>query len=112
MKAIQQSKYSKTDFTLDIVDIPKPAIGDQDILVKVKVAGLNPLDYKLIEGAFVRFCLTKRPLQLGMNLLGWSRLLALASAILPLATASMRVCPWLIAVPLRTMSLSVPRKRL
>jgi NADPH:quinone reductase-like Zn-dependent oxidoreductase len=32
-----------------IVDVPKPNISDQEILIKVYVVGLNPTDFKHID---------------------------------------------------------------
>ena len=33
-----------------IQDIPLPSMGDEDVLVKIKAAGVNPLDNMIIRG--------------------------------------------------------------
>ncbi|HFD0553934.1 TPA: hypothetical protein QFF42_002173 [Enterococcus faecium] len=49
MKAAQIKKHSK-DINIEIVDIPIPEIEDSEVLVKVKTAAVNPLDYLNITG--------------------------------------------------------------
>lgn len=50
MKAAVLKKYSKTDNTLMICDVPVPKINKDEVLVKVKAAGVNPLDHMIIRG--------------------------------------------------------------
>ena len=38
--------------TPEMMDLPKPAAGPGEILVKLRAAGVNPLDWKIAEGAF------------------------------------------------------------
>ncbi|GAP00340.1 NADP-dependent oxidoreductase [Fructobacillus ficulneus] len=52
MKAAQLDRYSK-DFTLNVREVPVPAINDDEVLVKVKEAAVNPLE-KLIGTGSVK----------------------------------------------------------
>jgi NADPH:quinone reductase-like Zn-dependent oxidoreductase len=55
MKAIVQHRYGGPE-VLQYRDVPTPAMGDDDILVRVKAASLNPRDWHLLRGIpyFVR----------------------------------------------------------
>lgn len=52
MKAIQFSEYGSPD-VLKFVDIEKPKIGDQEVLVEVKAIGVNFADTARREGKYV-----------------------------------------------------------
>ncbi|URZ14515.1 NADP-dependent oxidoreductase [Clostridium felsineum] len=69
MKAAQITKYSKK-ITAEINDIPIPEIGDTDVLVKVKVAAVNPLEMLIITGSVKLIQDYKFPLTLGNELTG------------------------------------------
>ncbi|WP_259067071.1 quinone oxidoreductase family protein [Mucilaginibacter sp. X4EP1] len=50
MKAILLTDFGPTtNFVLD-ENVPIPAIGDNDILVQIKAAGFNPIDYQMRQG--------------------------------------------------------------
>lgn len=49
MKAIAYSSYGTSD-VLGLVDVPEPKVGPGEILVRVKAAGVNPVDWKLAAG--------------------------------------------------------------
>src|SRR5207244_5352954 len=49
MKAIVQKVYGAPD-TLELVDIDRPAVTDNDVLVRVRAAAVNPLDWHSIRG--------------------------------------------------------------
>lgn len=49
MKAIQVSAFGDAD-QLKVVDIAKPEVGNGEVLVKVKAAAVNPVDYKTRQG--------------------------------------------------------------
>jgi NADPH:quinone reductase-like Zn-dependent oxidoreductase len=49
MKAISYERYGSPD-VLKLVDIPVPTITDDEILVVVKAASVNPLDYHYLRG--------------------------------------------------------------
>ncbi|MEV7724889.1 NADP-dependent oxidoreductase [Streptomyces sp. NPDC087917] len=49
MKAITYSAYGTTD-QLRLVDVPEPKVGPGEVLIRVKAAGVNPVDWKLAAG--------------------------------------------------------------
>ncbi|MGA8853188.1 MAG: NADP-dependent oxidoreductase [Christiangramia sp.] len=50
MKALQITKYGDLKDSLKFAEIDKPEISDSEILIAVKAAALNPIDYKLVQG--------------------------------------------------------------
>ena len=50
MKAAQHTIYNKENIILNITDIEKPTISKNQVLVKVKTAGVNPLDNMISRG--------------------------------------------------------------
>ena len=69
MKAAQIQKYSK-NIEAQIVDIPIPSIKDNEVLVKVKVAAINPLEILNITGSVKLIQDYDMPLVLGNELTG------------------------------------------
>ena len=51
MKAIVQDRYGPIAEVLRLADIDKPHIGDGDVLIRVRAAGVNPLDWHFVLGA-------------------------------------------------------------
>jgi NADPH:quinone reductase-like Zn-dependent oxidoreductase len=49
MKAIVQDKYGSSE-VLELRDIDKPEIGDNDVLVRVRAAAINPGDWAIMSG--------------------------------------------------------------
>ena len=49
MQAIVQDKYGSAE-VLHLKEIETPAIGDHDVLVRVRAAGVNPADWALMNG--------------------------------------------------------------
>ena len=49
MKAIVQDTYGSAD-VLRLMEIPVPAVGEQDVLVRVHAAGVNPGDWHMMTG--------------------------------------------------------------
>lgn len=49
MKAITYSAYGTSD-SLQLVDVAPPKVGPGEVLVRVKAAGVNPVDWKLAAG--------------------------------------------------------------
>lgn len=35
---------------LKLIDVEEPKITDHDVLIRVKVAGVNPIDYRAVSG--------------------------------------------------------------
>lgn len=50
MKAIVQHRYGPPDKALSLDEIPTPVAGDRDVLVRVRAAGVNALDWHYVEG--------------------------------------------------------------
>lgn len=50
MRAAILNGYNKNGGTLAVCDIPVPEIGYHEVLVKIKAAGVNPLDNMIIRG--------------------------------------------------------------
>jgi NADPH:quinone reductase-like Zn-dependent oxidoreductase len=49
MKAMVQDTYGSAE-VLELRDIDKPAMGDHDVLVRVRAAGVNPADWAIMSG--------------------------------------------------------------
>ncbi len=47
---------------LKLVEIPKPALSDGRVLVRITAAGVTPLDHTILSGGYLR---AKAPLVLG-----------------------------------------------
>lgn len=69
MKAPQITKYSK-EIQLKINEVPIPKIKDTEVLVKVKAAGVNPVDILIANGSIKLIQNYKFPLTLGNELSG------------------------------------------
>jgi NADPH:quinone reductase-like Zn-dependent oxidoreductase len=69
MKAVRIHEFGGAEaMRLDSIETPKPASGE--ILVLVKAASLNPVDYKTCEGKFPPVSRDKLPIVLGRDLAG------------------------------------------
>jgi NADPH:quinone reductase-like Zn-dependent oxidoreductase len=62
-----------------LMDVPAPAPGPRDILVDVRAAGLNPVDYKFRQGMLRAIQRPKLPFVLGNELAG--EVIAIGSAV-------------------------------
>ena len=69
MKAAQITRYSK-DIQITVDNIPVPEIGDEDILIRVKAAAVNPVDILNLTGAVRLIQDYKMPLTLGNECAG------------------------------------------
>ena len=69
MKAAQIEGYSK-DIRVSLHDIPVPEIGDNDILIRIKAAAVNPVDILNLTGAVRLIQDDKMPLTLGNECAG------------------------------------------
>jgi NADPH:quinone reductase-like Zn-dependent oxidoreductase len=70
MKALQIVKYGEIKDSLSIKEIKKPAVKANDILVEVKAAGLNPIDYKIVEGQLKDMIALNLPCTIGFDVSG------------------------------------------
>lgn len=69
MKAFILDKYKKSG-ALRFGDMPEPELGDDDVLVEIHAAGLNPLDSKIRNGAFKPLLPYRPPFILGHDMAG------------------------------------------
>ncbi|MGM1055500.1 MAG: NADP-dependent oxidoreductase [Bacteroidota bacterium] len=70
MKALQIVKYGEIKDSLSINEIEKPSVKPNDILVEVKAASLNPIDYKMAEGHLKEMLPLKLPSTIGFDVSG------------------------------------------
>jgi NADPH:quinone reductase-like Zn-dependent oxidoreductase len=68
MKAVQIARYGSEE-VLELVEVEKPQPGAGEVLVKVKAAAVNPVDWKIRDGSGEMFGL-KLPLILGCEVAG------------------------------------------
>jgi NADPH:quinone reductase-like Zn-dependent oxidoreductase len=69
MKAIVARSYGGPE-ALDLAQWPEPDVGPTDVLISVRAAGLNPLDYKIRNG-YVKLVVPLRPpIRLGCDVAG------------------------------------------
>jgi NADPH:quinone reductase-like Zn-dependent oxidoreductase len=50
MKAAVYTRHGPPDVVVHITDVEKPAPKDNEILIRVRAAGINPLDWRLMQG--------------------------------------------------------------
>ena len=80
MKAVQISRYGGSEVVEIKHNIPSPSVPKplpDKILVDIKAAGVNPVDWKIREGHMQQMMNPKFPLTLGMDFScctgGWRR---------------------------------------
>lgn len=69
MKAAVIQHYGNAS-KLIIVEIPKPQIKDEEVLINIKACSVNPIDWKLRSGALRYFYRLRFPAILGFDLAG------------------------------------------
>lgn len=69
MKALVLKRYGGAD-QVDFAEIPRPAIGPDEMLVQVHAAGLNPIDYMIPKGDFKPLLTLQLPATMGSDLAG------------------------------------------
>lgn len=70
MKAIQIDGYKKGDVKVALRDIEMPKVGDNDLLVKVKAAAVNPLELLIANGDVKMVVPYRFPLTIGNEMSG------------------------------------------
>lgn len=69
MKALVINRYGKKEMG-HIADVPEPKLGEEDILIQVHAASINPLDLKIRSGEFKLILPYELPLILGNDAAG------------------------------------------
>ncbi len=69
MKAVVIQNYGDAG-RLELRDVPDPEPGNDEILVRVRAAGVNPLDWKIRQGQLRFFLRPAFPYVLGSDLAG------------------------------------------
>ncbi|HEY9662218.1 MAG TPA: NADP-dependent oxidoreductase [Allocoleopsis sp.] len=69
MKAVRIHTYGNAD-VLRYEEVPLPAIGAEDVLIRVHAAAINPVDWKIREGYLQEFLPYQLPLILGWDVSG------------------------------------------
>jgi NADPH:quinone reductase-like Zn-dependent oxidoreductase len=67
VKALAIRRYKAP---MEIMELPRPVPGPGDLLVRVRAAGINPIDYKIRDGAVKVLLPFSFPLILGTDLAG------------------------------------------
>lgn len=70
MKAAILNRYDKNGCDLVLKDIEVPKINDQEVLVKIHTAGVNPLDNMIMRGEVKMIVPYKFPLVMGNEFVG------------------------------------------
>jgi NADPH:quinone reductase-like Zn-dependent oxidoreductase len=70
MKALQIKKYGKIRAGLAFENVDKPKIQNKDILLAVKAASINPVDYKIVEGKLKDMLSLNLPTTIGFDVSG------------------------------------------
>jgi NADPH:quinone reductase-like Zn-dependent oxidoreductase len=70
MKALVQRAYGPIESSVQLAEVPVPAPGGSDVRVRVRFAGINPLDWKLVEGDFKWMSKARPPCGVGFDLAG------------------------------------------
>ena len=69
MRAMRAEKFSGYD-GLKRIDLPKPAVSDGKVLLRMTAVGVTPLEHTILSG---QFPLAKAPLALGSEARAWWR---------------------------------------
>ena len=69
MKAVRIHSYGGSD-VLVYEDAPRPSIADDEILVRVHAAAINPVDWKIREGYLKQMIAYQLPVILGWDVSG------------------------------------------
>lgn len=70
MRALRYSSFGPVEQALRVEDIPVPSPRPDELLVRVRAAGVNPLDWKLVEGQFKLIAKSRPPCGVGAEFAG------------------------------------------
>jgi len=69
MKAVRIHEFGGAD-VLRVEDIPEPILGESEVLILVRAASVNPVDYKIREGRYPAVKAEQLPVILGRDVCG------------------------------------------
>lgn len=70
MRALMQTGYGPVESNVQVAEQPIPAPGADEVRVRVRFAGINPLDWKLVEGHYKWMSRARPPCGVGFDLAG------------------------------------------
>jgi NADPH:quinone reductase-like Zn-dependent oxidoreductase len=70
VKALMQRAYGPVEASVRVEDRPLPSPAATDVRVRVRFAGVNPLDWKLVEGHYRWMSKARPPCGVGFDLAG------------------------------------------
>ena len=70
MKAIVCTKYGRTAEVVELRDVTKPTAGPNEVLIEVHAASLNPVDFKIQQGALKAIRKLSFPYVMGFDVSG------------------------------------------
>jgi len=70
LKSAQINKYGSSDIIEINESTPEPSVSPGKVLVAIKAAGVNPVDWKISEGGFQQMFPLQFPLTLGIDFAG------------------------------------------
>lgn len=70
MKTLQIKGYGDIESNLGFSNIEKPVVSDDQVLIEVYAASVNPIDYKIIEGAMKKVRKLSFPSLIGFDVSG------------------------------------------
>src|ERR1051326_2215987 len=70
MKSAQINKYGSSEAVEINQNTPEPTLSSGKVLVSIKAAGVNPVDWKIREGAFQQMIQLQFPSTLGIDFSG------------------------------------------
>src|SRR5438046_8882538 len=82
MKANRSDQYGD-DSTLKLEEIPRLSIADDQILIRIRDAGVNPIDWKIRQGYLKQVMPAHFPITIGQDFAAKLSSLARRSASLP-----------------------------
>ncbi len=70
MKALRLTNYGSVRQNVHLAEAPKPLVQANDVLIEVRAASINPIDYKIIHGDLKRIQRLQFPAALGFDVSG------------------------------------------
>ena len=110
MRAALLKGYDKKGCSLEIREVPVPEINDQEILVRIRTAGVNPLDNMIIKGEVKLIVPYSFPLIMGNEFVGIVEKTGKKVKNSGRATGSTDACRYAGSEPLPNMPRWTPRQ--